>query len=149
MAARYLSQKRGPPASWPAPFCVSACFRGVSTPRLRPVRPSCPADDPPLSLSLSLSLFRHLRARTRAFVPARGSFVNFVVSCTSRPERSRLRFLGYRGPSIFKRCPPPREANAVPRVRNAKAARLRRGLLRCLALSRVVSEPYFQRGSRR
>jgi len=113
--ARCLSQKRGRPASWPAPFCVSACFRGVPIPIPRSFvpRPSffcrwsssqnpLPLGSFSLLLSPSMPAGRLLLlslpacgvfARTRAFVPARGSFVNFVVSCT-RPARElpRLHF---------------------------------------------------------
>lgn len=109
--ARCLSQKRGRPASWPAPFCVSACFRGVPIPRSFVPRPSFLLPmivfaKPASSRTLSLLRYRPagrllllslpacgIFARTRAFVPARGSFVNFVVSCTRLAEElPRLHF---------------------------------------------------------
>lgn len=103
MARAPFPEARGRAASWPAPFCVSTCFAEAYLPRGLVL---FPADDSPstregertrfLSLSFPLSVPQpadrasfslslpaySVFARTRAFVPARGSFVNFIVSCT-------------------------------------------------------------------
>lgn len=66
--ARYLSQKRARPASWPAPFCVSARLRGVSTLQLRP-RLALSPPAAAMVLLTELSLFRltgSVLARARA-----------------------------------------------------------------------------------
>lgn len=125
--ARYLSQKRARPASWPAPFCVSACLRGVSTLQLRPFLllsmnhltklvsspplPFLSLSEPvrPLS-SLSLSSGIRLRAYARLCSGARvlcefhSQLHETRVCCPAAP----FTFSRMPRPTIFRRCPSPR-----------------------------------------
>jgi len=140
MARAPFPEARGRAASWPAPFCVSACFRGVPTPRLRPVL--SPADDAigerERELASSLSLLRcqpagrtsfsfslpaySVFARMRAFVPARESFVNFIVSCTRdrAAPRPRLHFLRCHGSLFLGAVRAAEKVGAVPRVKRRR-----------------------------
>jgi len=61
-------------------------------------------------------------ARTRAFVPPRGSFVNFIVSCTDRVccLAAPFTFSRMPRPTIFRRCPPTRSRRGSARLWRAR-----------------------------
>lgn len=104
--------RNGHPASWPASFCVSACLRGVPTPRLRPIvlSPHLPLHPKTLSFFLSCLLSCLLSFAARVFAHTRlcsgaGSFVNFIVSCTRSSPVATFTFSRMPQSSIFRRCP--------------------------------------------